>query len=67
MGPGLGTSIRQLAEQIQEATGYPGDLVFNPQRYTGIKEKVLDTTKLQQKYGLRPANDLRPGLARTAA
>ena len=67
VGPGQGTSIRQLAEMIRDAAGYKGQLAFNPQRYTGIKEKVLDTTRLREKYAISPANDLRPGLARTAA
>jgi GDP-L-fucose synthase len=66
VGPGRGTSIRELAETIRDAAGYRGTLVFNPQRYTGIQEKVLDTGKLAQKYGWTPTYDLGPGIAQTA-
>jgi GDP-L-fucose synthase len=66
LGPGQGTSIRALAEMIRDAAGYRGALAFNPQRYAGIQEKVLDTRRLREKYGIAPPADLRPGLERTA-
>ena len=65
VGPGRGTSIRELAETISTAAGYRGELVFNPQRYTGIREKVLDTTKLARKYGTTLTSNPRPGIERT--
>ncbi len=67
VGPGQGTSIRQLAETIREVVGYRGSLSFNAGRYTGIREKVLDTTKLRGQYGMTLSPDLRPGIERTVA
>jgi GDP-L-fucose synthase len=65
VGPGRGTSIRELADMIRAAAGYCGELAFNEQRYTGIREKVLDTTRLARVYGQAPTSDLRPGIERT--
>jgi nucleoside-diphosphate-sugar epimerase len=65
VGPGRGTSIRELAELIRAAAGYAGELAFNEQRYTGIREKVLDTARLARTYGQAPSSDLRPGIERT--
>jgi GDP-L-fucose synthase len=65
VGSGAGTSIRELAETIAQAAEYPGKLIFNPTKYSGIQKKVLDTTRLREKYGCRPPADLRPGIART--
>jgi GDP-L-fucose synthase len=65
VGPGRGTSIRALAETIRDVAGFRGELVFNPSRYAGIQEKVLDTSRLREKYGLQPTSDLRPGIERT--
>jgi GDP-L-fucose synthase len=67
VGPGTGMSIRQLATQVGEAAGFKGRLVFNPQRYVGVKEKYMDTARLRDKYGLAISQDIRPALARTAA
>lgn len=65
VGPGHGTSIRELAETIREVVGYRGGLSFNPGRYTGIGKKVLDTTRLSSRYGTTLASDIRPGIERT--
>jgi GDP-L-fucose synthase len=67
VGPGRGTTIRELAEAIRDAAGYRGELVFNPTRYTGIKDKVLDVSRLKEKYGTALPGDIRPGIERTVA
>jgi len=67
IGPGAGMSIRELATTISEAAGFQGRLVFNPQRYIGIKEKFMDATRLREKYGLTVSRDLRAAIARTVA
>jgi GDP-L-fucose synthase len=67
IGPGAGTSIRELATLICEAAKFRGRLVFNPQRYVGIKEKFIEASRLRDKYGLNVNTNLRPGLERAVA
>lgn len=65
VGPGGGTSIRDLAFAISRAAGYPGELVFNASRYVGVKEKFINTARFTQKYGGQISNDITPGIRRT--
>ena len=65
VSPGKGTTIRALGEAIQEAVGFKGDVIFNTDRYVGIKEKVMDTTKLEEKYHWHVADSLREPIQRT--
>ena len=65
VGPGKGTSIKDLAGLICEKAGFKGKLVFNRERYVGIKEKVMDVHKLAGKYGFVVNPDLAPGVERT--
>ena len=67
LGPGNGTSIRDLAFMIGEAAGFKGRLVFNSQRHVGIKEKFIEAGRLQDKYGLKINPDIRAGIQRTVA
>jgi len=67
LGPGRGTMIRQLAETIARAAGYRGRLVFNPDRYVGVRAKYTSAEKLREKYGWEIPADLEPGLHRTVA
>lgn len=67
LGSGKGTSIQALATAISQAAGFKGRLVFNANRYVGIKEKVLNTAKLAQKYDLRLSADVSAGIQRTVA
>jgi GDP-L-fucose synthase len=65
VGPGKGVSIRELAQAISRAAGYKGELVFNATRYTGIKEKFIETGKFVQKYKGSISNELAAGIQRT--
>jgi GDP-L-fucose synthase len=65
VGPGKGTSIKDLAEVISGEAGFKGKLVLNKERYVGIKEKVMDVHKLARKYGHTVNSDLAPGVGRT--
>ena len=64
---GRGTTVKELALAISEASGFKGKVFFNAARYTGAREKFLDATKLRQKYGMQISSDLVPGLRRTVA
>ncbi len=66
IGPGEGASIKDLARMIQVACNYQGDLVFAPQKYSGVQSKYLDASRLQELYGLSVDPRLSQGLRRTA-
>jgi GDP-L-fucose synthase len=65
LAPGRGTSIRDLAETIAVAAGFTGRIVYNESKYVGVKEKFLNTSRLEQKYGMRLSPDIREGMRRT--
>lgn len=67
LSPGKGTSIKALATAISQAAGFKGRLVFNANRYVGIKEKFLNADKLAQKYNLRLSANVSAGIQRTVA
>jgi GDP-L-fucose synthase len=65
LAPGGGASIKELALTVGEAAGFRGKIFFNPNRYTGAKEKFVDATKLREKYKMEISRDLASGLRRT--
>jgi GDP-L-fucose synthase len=68
IGTGIGTSIRELVETINEVTGYQGKLDWNADKPDGAKMKVLDVTRMKQKLdGWVPPTDLKSGLTKTIA
>lgn len=67
IGPGRGTSIRDLAFMIAEAAGYRRDIRFNAERYVGVQHKVIDVSRFNSKYNLQIDSDHRDGIARTVA
>ncbi|MBU6409004.1 MAG: NAD-dependent epimerase/dehydratase family protein [Verrucomicrobia bacterium] len=64
LAPGCAKTIRELALTISEAAGFKGRVFFNPDRYTGAREKFLDAAKLREKYGMEIGGDLAPGIRR---
>lgn len=66
VGPGCGKTIKELALTISRAANYQGKVIFNPNRYVGVKEKFMNTDKLASKYGVRVSAELEPGISRTA-
>ena len=67
VGPGVGTSIRDLAHMIAEAADYPGELRFDGRKYTGVQEKVIAVEKFKGEYGGHIEGGLPEALARTVA
>ena len=64
IGPGVTTSIRELAEILREVVGFTGDLVFDASRADGTPLKGLDSGPLRA-LGWAPSWDLRSALAHT--
>ncbi len=67
VGTGVETSIRELATQIADATGYTGRLVFNSEKPDGQPRKSLDLSRLQAGLDWRAQVGLAEGLKRTVA
>jgi GDP-L-fucose synthase len=67
IGTGVGTSIKELAELVQELTGFEGRIEWNTTKPDGQMVKVLDATRLKQNLNWTPPTTLRGGLAKTIA
>ena len=66
IGTGIGTTIRELTEAVQAASGYKGKLVWNTDKPDGAMMKVLDVTRMKQQLeGWSPPTSLRDGLEKT--
>lgn len=65
IGTGIGTSIRELAETIQDVCGFAGQIVWNTEKPDGQQKKILDVTKMKNALNWQPPTDLRTGLERT--
>jgi len=51
IGSGEETLIKDLAETIHKLTEYEGEIVYNTDRFVGVKRKVLDISKAKELYG----------------
>jgi GDP-L-fucose synthase len=65
VAPGVGTSIKTLAETIADAAGVPDRIHYDTTKYTGIREKFLNVERLQSRYGVHLPADIGDGLRRT--
>lgn len=61
---GTSTSIRELAETVQELTGYPGDIRWDTSKPEGQLVKSFDVTRMKQ-LGIHCDTSLRDGLQQT--
>ncbi len=62
IGYGSDVSIKELAETIQQVTGYQGKIVFDATKPDGTMKKLMDSGKLNA-MGWKPSKDLKNGLA----
>jgi len=67
VGTGVGTSLRDLAELMQRATGISVRLTASASPYPALSRNVLSTALLQQCLGVAPRVSLEEGIARTWA
>lgn len=61
---GARTLIRELAETVKAATGYPGEVRWDPSQPDGQLEKIFDPSRLHQ-LGLKCPTTLTVGLRKT--
>lgn len=64
VGSGQEVTIRRLAELVKEATGYTGELLFDPGMPDGTPRKFCDTTRIRS-LGWKPLITLPEGIKRT--
>lgn len=67
VGPGVGTSIKQLAEAIKRETGYSGRIVWDTSKPNGAMLKRFDVAKMRKELGWVPPTSLEEGLRETVA
>jgi GDP-L-fucose synthase len=61
VGSGIDYSILDIANKIKEITGYTGQFVFDTTKPDGIKQKLLDSSKLTS-LGWKPKIEFEEGL-----
>lgn len=65
LGTGIGTSIKELAATIAGLLRFRGKILWDATKPDGQPVKVLDTTRMEQELGWRPATSLRLGLRKS--
>ncbi len=64
VGLGFDFTVRQYYEMIAEEIGYSGDFEFDLSKPTGMKQKLVDTSK-QEEMGWSPPTETREGISKT--
>ena len=64
IGTGKDVTIRELAEQVCDALGFKGDLVFDTTKPDGTPQKLLDVTRMRN-LGWHSRTTLAEGIALT--
>jgi GDP-L-fucose synthase len=67
LGSGREISIAELAQLIAEATGFRGEIRFDPSQPDGQPRRRLDTSRARERFGWRATTDFATGLAATVA
>ncbi|GAF78326.1 unnamed protein product [marine sediment metagenome] len=65
IGTGIGTSIRELGETINDVVGFKGRIRWDTSKPDGAVKKVLDISKMKQALSWQPPTPLHAGLDRT--
>lgn len=62
---GVGISIKDLAEVIQQVIGYAGNLKYNTQKPDGALKKTFGVKKMKEQLGDLPATPIELGIKET--
>lgn len=65
VGSGMGTSIIQLIEIVQEVTGRRVDVMFGSARSSDVPSNILDISRARKEFNWVPKTGLRDGVALT--
>jgi GDP-L-fucose synthase len=63
VGSGSDVTIKELAEAVAKATGYTGQIIFDPSKPDGTPRKLMDSTRIKA-LGWQPKVSLDEGLAK---
>ena len=64
LGTGKDVAIKELAEAVAQATGFKGEIAWDPSKPDGMPRKCLDCTQLES-MGFSPKISLVEGIRRT--
>ena len=67
LGTGVEISIRELAEQIAELTGFAGEIEWDTSMPNGQPRRSLDASRARDLFSFEARTPLREGLERTIA
>jgi nucleoside-diphosphate-sugar epimerase len=67
LGTGVEISIRELAEQIAELTGFEGEIEWDTSMPNGQPRRSLDASRARELFDFEARTPLREGLERTIA
>jgi GDP-L-fucose synthase len=67
LGTGVEISIRELAAQIAELTGFAGEIEWDRSMPNGQPRRSLDASRARELFGFEARTPLRAGLERTIA
>ena len=67
LGSGREISIADLARLIARATGFAGEIRFDPSQPDGQPRRRLDTSRARERFGWQASTDFETGLAATVA
>lgn len=65
LGSGTEVSIRDLAQQIVQLTGFEGRIVWDTAQPNGQPRRCLDVSRAEREFGFRAKTPLADGLRRT--
>lgn len=65
LGVGGADSIGDIAFKIKQAAGFKGDIVYNNNRFVGVKRRVLDVSRMRDELGWVAPTSIEEGLAKT--
>ena len=63
VGLGFDFTVKEYYEMIAQEIGYNGDFAFDLSKPTGMKQKLVDTTK-QEEMGWKPPTDTQEGIGK---
>ena len=67
LGSGRETTVREIAEAVATAVGYPGELRWDAEKPDGMPRKVLDASRMKAHTGWSAATTLAVGMSAAVA
>jgi GDP-L-fucose synthase len=65
LGTGTAYSVGEIARRIGAASGFTGEIVYNMERFVGVKRRVLNVARMQQLLGWTAPTSIEDGIRLT--